>query len=94
MGVDKVKFIEDVKKLRQQGVIVYDKEIIATTGVAKSSLSAYLKEDNPIQPSKPFIKKFYEAYGESLDVLKVAEPSEQYIVATTKKYSEDEKAAL
>ena len=31
MGVDKVKFIEDVKKLRQQGVIVYDKEIIATT---------------------------------------------------------------
>lgn len=94
MDVDKVKFIADVKRLKADGIIVFDNEIITMTGVAKSSLSAYLNPENKLLPSKPFLKKFYDAYGEALDVMKVAEPIEEYVKANAEKIKAQESAAL
>ena len=94
MDVDKVKFIEDVRRLKKEGIIVLDNDIITATGVAKSSLSEYLNESNPRKPSRPFLKKFYDAFSIALDTIKVAEPTVEYETTSAKNFSETDKAAL
>jgi transcriptional regulator with XRE-family HTH domain len=63
MNVDKETFLKDVATLKARRVIVLDKEIVDNTGVAKTALSAYLNSEHSLNPSKTFLKKFYEIYG-------------------------------
>jgi len=77
MDVDKSKFILDVTRLKAARKIVLDSEIVEKTGVNKSALSAYLNAESKLAPSKPFIKKFYQAFGDDLKHL--GEPEVKYV---------------
>lgn len=67
MNVDKETFLKDIAKLKALRVIVLDKEVVDNTGVSKTALSTYLNSESTINPSKAFLKKFYEIYGTHLN---------------------------
>lgn len=58
------KFRADVAKL---GLKFPGKTISEKTGYDKSTVSSYLKPDG--EPSEPFLKAFYEKFGNSLDAI-------------------------
>jgi len=74
MPVDKSKFIADVAILKEARIIVLDTEIVEATGVNKTALSSYLNPDSGINPSRPFLKKFYDFYDKYLRIANVSEP--------------------
>lgn len=59
------QFIADVEILKSKRIIKRDGEIADKLGYAKSVVSSYLNAR--VDASKPFLDKFYEAYGEYLE---------------------------
>lgn len=66
MDINSRNFLKDVEELRESRVIVLDKEIVDNTGVSAGNLSSYLS--GKMKPSKPFLTKFYNAYGDKLKI--------------------------
>jgi transcriptional regulator with XRE-family HTH domain len=59
-----IKLIADVAELRRKNIIRFDTEIAEKTGYGRATLSNYLS--GRVRASEPFIRKFYDTYGNKL----------------------------